>query len=98
MEDKYILISLSPLELTSIIREAVATELSKQRKRTEEKELLNFKETCEFLGIHPSTLNLWKRQNKIPFLRMGKRVFFNRTEVISSLKKSNYAKMKELGL
>ncbi|MBK7980252.1 MAG: helix-turn-helix domain-containing protein [Ignavibacteriae bacterium] len=55
---------------------------------------MNFKETCDFLGIHPSTLNKWKANNKIPYKRLGKRIFFQREEILNSLKSSNYYKIK----
>ena len=59
-------------------------------------QILNFKETCALLGIHPSTLNKWKAQNKIPYKPLGKRIFFQREEILSSLKESNYNKLREM--
>lgn len=84
--DKILFFSCSKEELESIIREAVKAELSLKK----EKELMSFKETCEFLGCSPSALNKWKSENKIPFKRLGKRVFFSRTEITEALKESNY--------
>ena len=87
-----VLMSISQTELRDIIKEAVHEELSRKK----EKELLNFKETCEFLGISPSALNKWKSENKIPFKRLGKRIFFNRQDIMLSLEESNYSKLKQI--
>lgn len=95
-QNNIILFSLSQDELRMIIRDSVKIELSAFLENKREKELMNFNETCEFLGIHTSTLNKWKAENKIPFKRLGKRVFFNRTDVLSALKESKYFKIKEL--
>ncbi len=90
--EKIILISISTDQLQDLIKDAVRSELSKKK----EKEILNSKEICEFLNIHPSTLSAWKRENKIPFSKIGKRVFFKRQDVINSLKDSKYYKLKQL--
>ena len=91
--EKIVLMSITTDQLRDIIRDAVRSELSKQK----EKELMNFNETIQFLGISRSTLNTWKSQGKLPFKRLGKRIFFCRAEVLLALKEDgNYKKMKEL--
>jgi excisionase family DNA binding protein len=90
--NQIIFFSLSPEELKQTIKEVFREELNLKR----EKELLSFKEVCQFLGVHPSTLSKWKSQNLIPFKKMGKRIFFSKQEVIAALKESNYSKLKEL--
>ena len=62
----------------------------------DQKQIMNFQETCDFLGIHPSTLNKWKAENKIPYKRLGKRIFFKKEDILNSLKDSNYQKYKSL--
>jgi len=86
------IINLSINELTELIRNVLQAELSKGK----EKELLNSKELCEFLGIHPSTLSKWKAENKIPYKKLGKRIFFNREEVMQALKDSNYYRLRAM--
>lgn len=92
-DNKIILISLSQNELIEIVRDAVKQELNLKK----EKELLSFKETCEFLGCSSSALNKWKSENKIPYRKLSKRVFFLRSEITSALEEAgNYKKLKEL--
>ena len=84
--------SISQDDLRSLIKQAVHEELSLKQ----EKELMNFTETKEFLGVSVSCLNAWKRSGKIPFKRMGKRIFFHKREIMEALKESNYLKLKQL--
>ena len=94
MENKLVLIEID--QLYAIIKQAISEEIKKKDNESQQKEILNFKETCEFLGIHPSTLNKWKAQNKIPYKRLGKRIFFERKGIQAVLKESNYNKLKEI--
>ncbi|MCF8260886.1 MAG: hypothetical protein K9J12_08940 [Melioribacteraceae bacterium] len=58
-------------QLFTIIKDTLRQEIV-NKNQTPQKGLMNFKETCEFLRIHPSTLNKLKVENKIPFKRLGK--------------------------
>ena len=94
--DKMILMFFSPEEFQSSIREVIKAELAIVSNQKSEK-LMNAKQLCEYLGIHISTLNTWKAEGKIPFKRLGKRIFFDREEVLSSLKEAgSYNKIKEI--
>lgn len=84
--------SISLAELKEVIRDVIREELNPN----DEKELLNFKEACEFLRCSASTLNRWKAEGKIPYRKLGKRVFFLRSELLSSLDESIYHKIKSL--
>ena len=94
MENKLVVIEVD--QLYSLIKQAVDEVIIKKEESEHIKDLLNFKETCEYLGIHPSTLNKWKAENKIPYKRLGKRVFFERREILNSLKESDYQKFKQI--
>ena len=90
--DNIVLISIGKEELQELVRSAVKSEL----RNKQQKQLMNFKETREYLGISTSTLNKWKSTDKIPFKRLGKRIFFNRSDVLQALKDSNYSKLRGL--
>ena len=94
MTDKIVL--LSSTELESLVRSAIRQELAAAANQKKEKEFLNAREVCLLLNISVSTLSKWKRENKIPFSKIGKRVFFSRKDVIDSLKDSKYQKLKQL--
>lgn len=94
MTDKIVL--LSSTELERLVRSAVREELVAAGNQRKEERLLNAQQLCEYLGIHRSTLNLWKAQNKIPYRRLGKRIFFNQQEILDALEDSNYSKLKKL--
>jgi len=92
-EKKIVVIELSGDELKKLISEAVSVALSKKS----EKELLSFKETCEYLSCSASSLNKWMRLNLIPYHKLGNRNYFKIKEVIEALKEGGiYNKLKEL--
>ena len=44
--------------------------------------LMNEKEVALFLGLKPQTLAIWRmRKEKIPFVRMGRRIAYRREDV-----------------
>lgn len=94
MGNKLVVLEIESLD--TLLKQAIHEVLEEKEKNKNHKELMNFKETCDFLGIHPSTLNKWKAENKIPFRRLGKRIFFSREDVLKSLKESNYQKIKNI--
>jgi len=97
MQTDIVLISLTRNELQDLIREVLQQELSVVNQHKIEKELMSFKETIQFLGISRSTLNIWKSQGKLPFKKLGRRIFFSREEVLSALKETGcYNKLKQL--
>ncbi len=96
MSSKLVVVETDQLYL--IIKQAIKEVLLEREEEKNYKELMNFNETCDFLGIHPSTLNKWKAENKIPYKRLGKRIFFNRKDILNSLKESNYQKFRYTNL
>lgn len=86
--DDIVLISISRDELCQLVKEAVKEEL----KRKSEKQFISFKEVCEWLNISPSTLNSWKSKNMIPYMKIGKKLLFNKQEISEALKNSRYYK------
>jgi len=63
------------------IRKGVTTQ---QEKPTEK--LLTKKEMAEELDISLVSLTDWMKQGRLPYLRMGKRVYFKKDEVLASMK------------
>jgi len=51
-----------------------------------EKEVLSKKKTAEFLGISLPTLTLWMKNQKIPFHKVERRVFFIKEEIMDWVK------------
>ncbi|MEO8769016.1 MAG: helix-turn-helix domain-containing protein [Ferruginibacter sp.] len=49
-------------------------------------ELLTSSQVKKFLNISSNTLQAWRDNNKIPFTRIGKKIFYNKSQIISSFK------------
>jgi hypothetical protein len=92
LNDNIVLMSISREDLKNLISEVIRSEFSKRK----EKEILNAKEVCELLNIHPSTLASWKREGKLRFKKKGKRVFYFRSEILADLEDSNFNKLKNI--
>ena len=91
--DKIVLISLSQQELQDLISSAIKDGL----KVKQERELISFRQTCEWLDISASCLNQWKSQGKIPYKKIGGKIFFSRSEIKEALNEAgNYKKLREL--
>lgn len=85
-----IIISLPRKELEELIFNTVKSAISECTGVKESKALMTFEETKEFLSISSSTLFKWKKENKIPYHFIGKRIYFYRSEVLHCLKGSKY--------
>lgn len=72
-------------DLKILINEAVQEAFSKLKKPKREYKLMTTKDLCDFLDIHASTLNKWKKENRIPYKKLGKRVYYDSEDVINSL-------------
>ena len=52
----------------------------------EEETLLNIGEACQLLKVSKVTIHKWKKNKILPFHRIGRKIYFKRSEVIDSLK------------
>src|SRR5688572_27565438 len=56
---------------------------------TKEEPPISVSDVCELLHISRPTCGAWMKSGKIPYRRMGRRIFFFRQEVIKSLESFN---------
>lgn len=57
--------------------------------QTDSDELLQIQEAAKILEVSISTLHTYKKVGAIPFHRIGRRVYFKKSEILDSLKKIN---------
>ena len=50
--------------------------------------LFKIDEIAELLSVSKVTIHDWKRKGKVPFHRIGSRVYFKKSEVLESLSSS----------
>lgn len=94
---KEIITSLSTEDLKDLIRETLDEKLSQVQKPEQEtlpedEQLLNPTETVAMLRISKVTLQKWMKADKLPYLRMGRKVYFKKSEVIKAL--NNFRKFR----
>lgn len=56
--------------------------------------LLKIEDVCNLLKVSKVTIHKWKKEGKIPYHRISSRIFFKRSEVLSSLKSDDLSKWK----
>ncbi len=87
--EKQIFTSMSADELKSLIKESLIEVDNLKNPASEpmpsDELLLNPTETVALLRISKVTLNKWMTSEKIPYLRMGRKVYFKKSEVMKSL-------------
>jgi excisionase family DNA binding protein len=76
-----------PLKLKDFLVSIVSEKGIVSDQITKQKELLNTRETSEFLGISKNTLYEWIVQKKIPYFKVGRLVKFKREDLEGWLKK-----------
>ncbi|MFC2125549.1 helix-turn-helix domain-containing protein [Bacteroidota bacterium] len=55
-----------------------------------EDKMMTIQETARFLDVSKVTLHNWKKNGKLPYLRLGKRVFFSQKEILEAMKSNVY--------
>lgn len=48
--------------------------------------ILTSDEVMKLLNISTTTLQHWRDKNKIPFTRLGNKIFYNKAEILKALK------------
>lgn len=89
------LIVLTPDQLQECLRAIVREELSRllpellSHQQTKEEPYLTIEDVSQLLGVSEVTIHKWKKEGKLPFHRLGGRVYFLATEVRSAMKTIN---------
>ena len=96
------MIQLDQNALRDCIRDAIKEELHifisgirntvDNTESTSSEKLLTKKEMADELDISLVSLTEWMKQGKIPYMRMGKRIYFKKNEVVNSMANFNHKK------
>lgn len=92
--NKTVFTDLSAHELRDLIRESVREELQAHQPPSDHdpEELLTIEQVVKMLHISKPTIHKWKKEGVLPFLRMGRRVYFKRGSVMAAMKSINLKK------
>ncbi|HCY77482.1 MAG TPA: hypothetical protein DHV28_16320 [Ignavibacteriales bacterium] len=78
-------------ELGRIIQETVKREIKNLitdslGNQNEEQVMLNRKQACKLLGCSLTTLYYYQKDGRIPFHQVGRKILFNKSELLNHLK------------
>jgi excisionase family DNA binding protein len=90
--DSIILSSLPAADLADLIRRVVREELTKAASNlpTGEEDIMTRKETARFLSVTLPTLRTYTRCGLLQAYRLGRRVFYRKSEVLACLTRLRY--------
>lgn len=77
-------------ELLELFKEKVLNEIEKFYTRplqVQNEELITIDDACKFLKVSKVTIHKWKKIKLICSYRIGRRVYFKKTELLNSLRK-----------
>lgn len=83
--------SMLPEELKNMIQSAVEASVRKivEEQKKAEFQLVTIKELMKILNVSRTTIDNWKKQEIIPSINVGGRVFFNLDEVMAAINNQN---------
>lgn len=70
-------------DLRKVIKETITQCIVQKESETYEG-FIKIDEVCKLLQVSKPTIHLWKKQGKLPFHKIGKKLFFKKSEVLSS--------------
>jgi excisionase family DNA binding protein len=83
--ENIVLISISKVEMEQIIENSlrnVLSELKFNNSQADSEQLLTLKDAASFLKLSPPTIYGYISSRKIPFFKMGKRVYFKKNVLL----------------
>ncbi len=91
---KNLIIEIDDDKITDIINKAIsASEIQNEQKielthkNLTPKKMLRIKDLCEMFSVTRVTIHTWKKEGRIPYFKVSRRVYFDYDEVIKSLQK-----------
>lgn len=86
-----ILTTLSNEELIELISSSLKSVLenTNQNPPTPDEQLIKIDEVCELFKVSKPTIFEWKKAGKLPFYRIGRRVYFKKNEIMDCMKSIN---------
>lgn len=82
---------LSETQLKTVINECIEKALKPLKTKTTEHKanpLMTIKEVCQFFNVSASTIHCWRKEGRLKAYYKGRRVYFKRAEVETSLVQS----------
>ena len=85
MDTNVIFVSLPLQQFTALLKDTLQQCLNEIQ--ISEDQQLNTEQICKLLNVSDVTLMKWRKAGKIPFMQEGRKIIYNKKEVLESLKK-----------
>ena len=81
---KFIILADNPDAFQDMLRNTIRELFPSPVSAKEPDQLLTIEEACAEFGISKTTLQEWKKRQIVPFLRLGRRIYFERSKLIEA--------------
>lgn len=82
---QYVHTSIPILEFQKLVRKCIQEELQHLSLQDSDEAIIKTDEVCQMFQVSKVTLHQWRKQGLIPFYRIGSRIFFKKSELISAM-------------
>jgi excisionase family DNA binding protein len=89
--DQKIMTEMSAAELQQLVHRAVQNALESAQQAligdqaSDDGRLMTIHEVCDFLHVTKATLGVWRKEGRIPYHRIGRRVYFKLQEIHAAM-------------
>jgi len=73
-------------------KKALEDQQKKEQRQAEPEKLRTIKQTAAFFGVSVVTIYNWRNEGRLPFVRVGRRVYFKHSDIMALLKSVNLKK------
>lgn len=99
--DEKIFISISKDELAQTIKDSIKDVLSKEyansKNFNEDENLLTIEDVQKIFRVSKVTIHKWKKRGLIRYHKLGRRLYFKKSELLDDLEKKKERKFKPYG-
>ncbi len=88
--EKQIFISFSEDEFKELIKTCVKSVLSEEEQikdSTIEEPFIKIMEVSKILSVSKETIHKWKKEGRLPYHKIGRRIYFLKSEILQATKK-----------
>ena len=86
-------VTIPPQQLKELVYEAALAALAEHEKRKVDTEtLITNPPALELLSVSKVTLHQWRWSGKIPYRRIGKRIYYSKSDLLAAMEKSPLSK------
>lgn len=82
-----LILQMNTQQLRNILREEIQSTLEDRKEFQSQDKILTIQELAQELKVSIPTIHAWKKSQKVPYFKQGKKILFRLNEVLASYNK-----------